>query len=88
VLLSYFIQDHLFTPSRCSRIEVVEAYLVDTVVRERPCRQVMASHRTGTIGSKSGTFIPCLPHFQGFIEQEGKGREEVGISIHCRRRTQ
>jgi hypothetical protein len=29
-------------------IEVVEAYRVDTVVRERPCRQAMPSHRTGT----------------------------------------
>jgi hypothetical protein len=32
----------------------------------------MSSHRTGTIGSKSGTPIPRLPHFQGFVEQEGK----------------
>jgi hypothetical protein len=29
-------------------IEVVEAYRVDTVVRERPCRQAMSSQRTGT----------------------------------------
>jgi hypothetical protein len=29
---------------------------------------------TGTIGSKSETPIPRLPHFQGFVEQEGKGR--------------
>jgi hypothetical protein len=36
-------------------IEVVEAYLLDTVVRERLCRQVMWSHRTDTIDSKSGT---------------------------------
>jgi hypothetical protein len=28
----------------------------------------------GTIGSKSETPIPRLPHFQGFVEQEGKGR--------------
>jgi hypothetical protein len=55
-------------------IEVVEAYRVDTVVRERPCRQEMSSHRTGTIDSKSGTPIPRLPHLQGFVEQEGKGR--------------
>jgi hypothetical protein len=34
----------------------------------------MWSHRTGTIGIKSGTPIPHLPHFQGFLEQEGKGR--------------
>jgi hypothetical protein len=54
-------------------IEVVEAYRVDTVVRERPFKQAMSSHPTGTIGSKSGT--PSLtPHFQGFIEQEGKER--------------
>jgi hypothetical protein len=33
----------------------------------------MLSHRTGAIGSKSGTPIPRLPHFQGFVEQEGKG---------------
>jgi hypothetical protein len=29
----------------------------------------------GTIDSKSGTLIPRLPHFQGSIEQEGKGKE-------------
>jgi hypothetical protein len=55
-------------------IEVVEAYRVDTVVIKRPCRQVMPSHRTGTKGSKSGPPIPRLPHFQGFVEQEGKER--------------
>jgi hypothetical protein len=55
-------------------IEVVEAYRVDTVVRERPYRQATPSHQTSTIGSKSGTYIPRLPHFQGFVEQEGKGR--------------
>jgi hypothetical protein len=55
-------------------IEVVEAYLVDTVVRERPCGQTMPSHRTGNIGSKSGTHIPHIPRLQGFIKQEGKGR--------------
>jgi hypothetical protein len=55
-------------------IEVVEAYRVDIVVRERPCRQAMMSHQTCTIGRKSGTPIPRLPHFQGFVEQEGKGR--------------
>jgi hypothetical protein len=27
----------------------------------------------GTIGSKSGTPIPRLPRFQGFVEKEGKG---------------
>jgi hypothetical protein len=62
--------------------EVVEAYEVDTVVRERPCRQAMPSHRTGTIGSKSGTPISRLPHFQGFIEHEGKGREGKGRGRH------
>jgi hypothetical protein len=30
--------------------------------------------RTDTIGRKSETPIPRLPHFQGFVEQEGKGR--------------
>jgi hypothetical protein len=55
-------------------IEVVEAYRVDTVVWERPCRQATSSHQTGTIESKLGTPIPRLPHFQGFVEQEGKGR--------------
>jgi hypothetical protein len=30
--------------------------------------------RTSTIGSKSETSIPRLPHFQGFVENEGKGR--------------
>jgi hypothetical protein len=44
-------------------IEVVEAYRVDTVVRERSCRQATPSHRTRTIGSKLGTTIRCLPHF-------------------------
>jgi hypothetical protein len=44
------------------------------VVKERPCRQTMLSHRMDTIGSKSGTPIPRLPHFQGFVEQEGKRR--------------
>jgi hypothetical protein len=55
-------------------IEMVEAYRVDTVVRERPCRQAMPSHQMGTICSKSRTSFPRLPHFQGFVEQEGKGR--------------
>ena len=36
-------------------IDVVEAYRVDTVVKERLCRQAMSSHRTSTIGSKYGT---------------------------------
>jgi hypothetical protein len=31
---------------------------------------------TGNIGSKSETPIPRLPHFQGFVEQEEKGRGE------------
>jgi hypothetical protein len=63
-------------------IEVVEAYRVDTVVRKRPYRQAMPSHRTVTIGSKSGTSIPRLPHFQGFIDQEGKGRGGHTCSLH------
>jgi hypothetical protein len=42
-------------------IEAVDAYRVGTVVRKRSCRQVMPSHRTGTIGSKSVTPILCLP---------------------------
>jgi hypothetical protein len=41
-------------------IEVIEAYRVDTVVRERPCRQAMPRHRTGTIDIKSETPIPRL----------------------------
>ena len=36
-------------------IEVVEAYRVDTVVRERTCRQAMSRHQMGIIGSKSET---------------------------------
>jgi hypothetical protein len=68
-------------------IEVVEAYRVDNMVRERPCRQAMSSHRIGTIGIKSGTPIPRLPHFQGFVEQDGKGRGRH-IPVHCRRSTQ
>jgi hypothetical protein len=62
-------------------IEVVEAYRVDTMVRERPCRQAMPSHRTCTIGNKSGTPIPRLSHFQGFVEQEGKGRGRHTCSL-------
>jgi hypothetical protein len=62
-------------------IEVVEAYRVDIVVRERPCRQTMPSHRTGTICSKLGTPIPRLPHFQGFVEQKGKGRGGYTCSL-------
>jgi hypothetical protein len=62
-------------------IEVLEAYRVDTVVRERPRRQAMPSHRTGTIGSKSETPIFCLPHFQGFVENEGKGRGGHACSL-------
>jgi hypothetical protein len=45
------------------------------------CRQVMPSHRMGNIGSKSGTPIPRLPYFQGFIEQEGKGRGSHTCSL-------
>jgi hypothetical protein len=60
---------------------VVEAYKVNTVVRERPCRYAMLSQRTGTVGSKSGTPIPRLPHFQGFVVQEGKGRCEHTCSL-------
>jgi hypothetical protein len=56
-------------------IEVIEAYQVDTVARERPCRLAIPSHRTGTIDNKSGIIIPHLSHFQGFVEQEGKGRQ-------------
>jgi hypothetical protein len=62
-------------------IKVVEAYRVDTVVRERSCRQAMPSHRTGTIGSKLGTPIPRLPHFQGFVEHERKGRDGHTCSL-------
>jgi hypothetical protein len=62
-------------------IEVVEAYRVDTMVRKRPYRHAMSSYRTGTIGSKSGTPIPRLPHFQGFVEQEGKGRGRHTCSL-------
>jgi hypothetical protein len=62
-------------------IEVIEAYRVDTVVRERPCRQAMSSHRTGTIYNKSRDPHPSPPHFQGFIEHEGKGRGEHTCSL-------
>jgi hypothetical protein len=37
--------------------------------------------RTSTIGNKSETLIPRLPHFQGFIEQEGKGRDSHTCSL-------
>jgi hypothetical protein len=37
--------------------------------------------RTGTIGSKSETPVPRLPHFQGFVEQEGKGRDGHTCSL-------
>jgi hypothetical protein len=42
-------------------IKVVEAYRVDIVVRERPCRQAMPSYRMGTIGNKSGNPSPVSP---------------------------
>jgi hypothetical protein len=45
-------------------IKVVKAYRVDTVVKERPCRQAMPRHRTGTIGSKSGTPSLASPTFK------------------------
>jgi hypothetical protein len=67
-------------------IEVVDAYQVDIVVRERPCRQAMPSYRTGTIDNKSMTLIPRLPHFQGFVEQEGKGRGGHTCLLLTRRR--
>jgi hypothetical protein len=35
----------------------------------------------GTIGSKSRTPISRLPHFQGFVEQEGKGRGSHTCSL-------
>jgi hypothetical protein len=54
---------------------------VDIVVKKRPCRQAMLSHRMGSIGSKSRTPIPRLPHFQGFVEQEGKGRGSHTYSL-------
>jgi hypothetical protein len=41
--------------------------------------------RMGTIDGKSETPISRLPHFQGFVEHEG--REETDIPVHCRRRT-
>jgi hypothetical protein len=43
------------------------------VVKKRPYRQVMSSYRMDTIDSKSGISISRLPHFQGFVEQKGKG---------------
>jgi hypothetical protein len=66
-------------------IKVVEAYRVDTVIRGRPCRQAMPSHRTGTIGSKSGNLIPRRPTSK--VSWCSKGSEEAGIHAHCRRRT-
>jgi hypothetical protein len=60
---------------------VVETYQIDTMVKKIPCRQTMSSHRTGTIGSKLGTHIPRIPHFQGFVEQEGKGRDGHTCSL-------
>jgi hypothetical protein len=59
-----------------SYIEVVEAYRVDTVVRERTFRKAMSSHQTGTIGNKSGTLHPSphpLPRFRR-ARREGKRR--------------
>jgi hypothetical protein len=35
----------------------------------------------GTIGSKSGTLISHFLHFQGFVEQEGKGRGNHTCSL-------
>jgi hypothetical protein len=37
--------------------------------------------RTSTIGSKLETLIHRLPHFQGFVEQEGKGRGGYTCSL-------
>jgi hypothetical protein len=54
---------------------------VDIVVNEISCRQAMPSHRMGTIGSKLGTLIPRLTHFQDFVEQEGKGRGSHTCSL-------
>jgi hypothetical protein len=51
------------------------------MVRERSCRQAMPSHRTCIICSKSGTPIPRLPHCQGFVEKEGKGRDKHTCSL-------
>jgi hypothetical protein len=42
--------------------------------------------RMSTIGSKSETHIPRLPHFQGFVEQKGM-RRGGHIPVRCRRRT-
>jgi hypothetical protein len=68
-------------------IEEIEVYRVDTMVRERPCRQVIPSHRTGTIGSKSGTHPspPTLPRFcragregkrQAYLFVAGEGHDK------------
>jgi hypothetical protein len=43
--------------------------------------RIIFYERTGTIGSKSETPIPRLPHFQGFVEQEGKGRSGHTCSL-------
>jgi hypothetical protein len=51
------------------------------MVKERPCRQAMKSHRMCTICNKSGTLIPHLPHFQGFVDKEGKGRGSHTCSL-------
>jgi hypothetical protein len=51
------------------------------VVKEMSYRQAMSSHRMGTIGSKSGTPIPRLPHFQDFVEREEKGRGSHTCSL-------
>jgi hypothetical protein len=67
-----------------SALYIIFFYLtnrVDIVVKKRPYRQTMPSHRMGTIGSKSGTPIPRLPHFQGFVEQEGKVRGSHTCSL-------
>jgi hypothetical protein len=37
--------------------------------------------REGIIGSKSETLIPRLPHFQSFVEQEGKERDGHTCSL-------
>jgi hypothetical protein len=37
--------------------------------------------RTGTISSKSGTLVPRLSHFQGFVEHEEKGRGRHTCSL-------
>jgi hypothetical protein len=54
---------------------------VDIVVKERPCRHGNVEPSNGYHRQQIRDPIPHLPHFQGFIDQEGKGRGSHTCSL-------